>query len=310
MKSPQPNPADWQHEPERSNLLLLRTMSWISLRLGRPAGRVVLRLIAGYFLLFAPASRSASRDYLARILQRPVRWTDIYRHFFCFASTVHDRIYLLNQRFDLFQIEVEGEQLIQQALADGQGLFLVGAHMGSFEVIRALGCRHAGLQVAMVMYEENARKINRMLAAINPAAQQDVIALGKVDSMLKVNACLQQGKAIGMLADRTLDDDVMQPVMLLGDSANLPLGPFRMAAILRRPMFFMVGLYLGGNRYRIYFEPLADFSRTPRGQRQLEMQRALARYAELLEKYCQRAPYNWFNFFNFWQSASAKSKQD
>ncbi len=182
--------------------------------------------------------------------------------------------------------------------------------MGSFEVIRALGSRHAGLQVAMVMYEENARKINQMLAAINPAAQQDVIALGKVDSMLKVNACLQQGKAIGMLADRTLDDDVMQPVMLLGDSANLPLGPFRMAAILRRPVFFMVGLYLGGNRYRIHFEPLADFSRTPRGQRQLEMQRALARYAELLEKYCQRAPYNWFNFFNFWQSASAKSKQD
>ncbi|WP_025915698.1 acyl-CoA synthetase [Herminiimonas sp. CN] len=310
MKSPQQNQADWQHAPERSNMLMLRAMAWISLRLGRPAGRVVLHLIAGYFLLFAPASRAASRDYLGRILPRPVRWTDIYRHFFCFASTIHDRIYLLNQRFDLFQIEVEGEQLLRQALADGQGLFLVGAHMGSFEVIRALGCRHAGLQVAMVMYEENARKINRMLAAINPAAQQDVIALGKVDSMLKVNACLEQGKVIGMLADRTLDDDAVQPVTLLGSSANLPLGPLRMAAILRRPVFFMAGLYLGGNRYQIHFEQLADFSGTPRGQRQLEMQRALARYAQLLEKCCQRAPYNWFNFFNFWQSAAAKSKQD
>ena len=137
-----------------------------------------------------------------------------------------------------------------------------------------------------------------------------MIALGKVDSMLKVNACLQQGKAIGMLADRTLDDDVLQPVMLLGESANLPLGPFRMAAILRRPVFFMVGLYLGGNRYRIHFEPLADFSRTPRGQRQLEMQRALARYAEWPEKYCPRAPHNRFTFFNFWPSASAQTNQD
>jgi predicted LPLAT superfamily acyltransferase len=308
MKSSQP--ADWQHDPERSNLLMLRTMTWISLRLGRPAGRAVLRLIAGYFLLFAPASRAASRDYLGRILPRPVRWTDIYRHFFCFASTIHDRIYLLNQRFDLFQIEVHGEPLIQQALAEGQGLILVGSHIGSFEVIRALGCRNAGLQVAMVMYEENARKINQMLAAINPAAQQDVIALGKMDSMLKVDACLQQGKVIGMLADRTLGDDIMQPVTLLGSSADLPLGPFRMAAILRRPVFFMVGLYLGGNRYQIHFEQLADFSRTPRGQRQVEIQQAHARYAELLEKYCRRAPYNWFNFFNFWQSASAKSQQD
>ncbi|NMM25724.1 MAG: acyl-CoA synthetase [Glaciimonas sp.] len=310
MQSSPHNPPDWQHAPERSNLLMLRTMSWISLRLGRPAGRVVLRLIAGYFLLFAPAGRAASRDYLGRVLQRPVRWSDIYRHFFCFASTVHDRIYLLNRRFDLFQIEVEGEHLIQQALADadGRGLFLFGAHMGSFEVIRALGCRHAGLQVAMVMYEENARKINQMLAAINPAMQQDVIALGQIDSMLKVTACLQQGKVIGVLADRTLGDDVMQPVTLLDGSANLPLGPFRMAAILRRPVFFMVGLYMGKNRYRIHFEQLADFSNTPRGRRQIEMQQARARYAELLEKYCRRAPYNWFNFFNFWQSASDKSK--
>ena len=113
----------------------------------------------------------------------------------------------------------------------------------------------------MVMYEENARKINAMLAAINPAAQQDVIGLGHVDSMLKVNACLNAGTLVGMLADRTLNGDAMHPVALLGSPAKLPLGPFRMAAMLRRPVVFMTGLYLGGNRYAIHFETLADFSR-------------------------------------------------
>src|ERR1019366_3414168 len=102
MTSPPPNSAGWSHSPERSNMLMLRTMSWISLHLGRPVGRVVLHLIAAYFLLFAPASRAGSRQYLRRILQRPVRWSDIYKHFFWFASTIHDRVYLLNQRFDLF----------------------------------------------------------------------------------------------------------------------------------------------------------------------------------------------------------------
>lgn len=290
-------------------MLMLRMMTWISLRLGRAAGRVVLHLIAGYFLLFAPASRVSSRAYLARVLQAPVRWRDIYRHFFCFASTIHDRIYLLNQRFDLFQIEVHGEQAMLAALQGGQGLFLIGAHMGSFEVIRALGRQHGGLKVAMAMYEENARKLNQMLSAINPAAQQDVIGLGKIDSMLKVNECLEQGTLVGMLGDRTLGNDVMRAVTLCGATAHLPLGPFRMAAILRRPVFFMVGLYLGGNRYEIHFEKLADFWEIPRGQRQQEIEHSMTRYAALLEQYCRRAPYNWFNFFDFWQAAPSDARQ-
>ncbi|CAN5453804.1 acyltransferase [soil metagenome] len=302
-----PNPADWQHSPERSNMLMLRTMTWISLRLGRTAGRVVLHLIASYFLLFAPASRKASRNYLKRVLQREVDLGDIYKHFFSFASTIHDRIYLLNQRFDLFHIEVHGEQEMQQSLCDGQGLFLVGAHMGSFEVIRALGRKHVGMKVAIAMYEENARKLNQMLGAINPAAQQDVIGLGHIDSMLKINECLNAGTLVGMLGDRTLGDDVMRPVSLLGSPANLPLGPFRMAAILRRPVYFMVGLYLGGNRYEIHFEKLADFSQIAQGQRQQQIEQTMAHYAQLLEKYCRCAPYNWFNFFDFWQVPAAAS---
>ncbi len=304
MKTAQHNSTDWEQSPERSNMLMLRTMTWISLRLGRSAGRVVLHLIVAYFLLFSPASRTGSRAYLTRILQRPVRWSDMYHHFFSFASTIHDRIYLLNQRFDLFQIEAHGEKAMLASLASGQGLFLIGAHMGSFEVIRALGRKHSGMKIAIVMYEENARKLNQMLAAINPAAQQDVIGLGKIDSMLKINAYLHQGALVGMLGDRTFGNDVMRPVTLLGSPANLPLGPFRMAAILRRPVFFMVGLYLGKNRYEIHFEKLADFSEIPQGQRQQEIERTMTRYAELLEKYCRRSPYNWFNFFDFWRAAT------
>jgi predicted LPLAT superfamily acyltransferase len=76
-----------------------------------------------------------------------------------------------------------------------------------------------------------------------------------------------------------------------------------MAALLRRPVVFMVGLYLGGNRYTIHFEPLADFSDIARGQRDAAVQAAITRYAALLDHYCRKAPYNWFNFFDFWQAA-------
>lgn len=310
MTSPQTaSHTSWAHTPERSNMLMLRVMTWISLRLGRRAARGVLHLIATYFLLFAPASRRASSDYLGRALGRPARWRDLYRHFFTFAATIHDRVYLVNRRFDLFDFEVHGEDMLHRLLADGKGLFLMGAHLGSFEVIRAIGRKHQDLRVAMLMHEDNAQKINAMLAAINPEAVQDIIGLGHIDSMLKVRERLDDGGVVGMLVDRTPGNDTLYPVQILGADANLPGGPFRMAALLQRPVVFMTGLYLGGNRYAIHFESLADFPAVARGQRDAAVQAAIARYAALLDQYCRKAPYNWFNFFDFWQPAPAAIPQ-
>jgi predicted LPLAT superfamily acyltransferase len=294
--------TDWAHTPERSNMFMLRFMAWFSLHLGRSAARGVLHLIAAYFLLFAPASRRASSDYLARVFGRPAHWRELYRHLLTFSATIHDRIFLLNCRFDLFDFEVHGEKALANLIAGGNGLLLMGAHLGSFEVIRALGRKNTNLRIAIVMHEENARKINAMLAAVNPEAVQDIIGLGRVDSMLKVRERLDEGWVVGMLADRTPGNDTLYPVQILGANANLPVGPFRMAAFLQRPVVFMTGLYLGGNRYAIHFDPLADFSAIAHEQRATAVEAAITRYAALLDHYCRKAPYNWFNFFDFWQS--------
>lgn len=291
-------------------MFMLRIMTWISLRLGRRTARLVLHLIAAYFLLFAPASRRVSRQYLQRALGRPASWTDLYRHFFTFASTIHDRVYLVNRRAELFDVQVHGEEGLKRLLAAGNGLFLVGAHLGSFEVIRAVGRMEADLRVAMVMHEANAQKINSMLAAINPEAVQDIIGLGNVDAMLQVQERLDKGDVVGMLADRTTGDDAGYPVTLLGERCWLPSGPFRMAALLRRPVVFMTGLHLGGNRYAIHFDVLADFSSVTRDQREATVQQAVTRYAERLEHYCRLAPYNWFNFFDFWRPPAEAARPD
>lgn len=297
--------APWLQRKERSNMLMLRIMSWISLRLGRTVSRSVLHLIAFYFVLFSPASRRASLNYLPRALARPATWLDLYKHFFCFASTIHDRIYLINRRYDLFDIDIQGKDVIHPLIDANQGVLLMGAHLGSFEVMRAIGRQLPGLKVAMVMHEDNAQKINSILAAINPEASMDVIPLGHIDSMLQLQQRLDEGMLVGMLSDRTLGNEPMAQVELLGDTASIPSGPFRMAALLRRPVVFMVGLYMGANRYQVHFETLADFSEIPRGQREQAVNAAIARYTELLNQYTRLAPYNWFNFFDYWQSTPA-----
>ncbi|MDP3538237.1 MAG: acyl-CoA synthetase [Azonexus sp.] len=301
MSQEKPAGSEWLKQQEKSNLAILRLMVWISLTFGRGIGRLVLYGIATYYVLFAPKARRCSRDYLQRALGRWAEWSDGFRHVFSFASTIHDRIYLLNDRFNLFDIEVIGAEELHASLERQPGALLIGAHLGSFEVLRALGRGRAGLKVAILMYEENARKINATLEAINPKATEDIISLGRMDSMLQARDRLDQGYLVGMLADRSLGDDATVDCEFLGEMAPFPLGPFRMAAMLRRPVYFMTGLYLGSNRYQIHFEPLADFSETPRGERDAEIYAAQQRYADRLSHFCRLAPYNWFNFFDFWQ---------
>ena len=148
MNEDKPEKAGWQERPERSNMLMLRVMTWISLRLGRRAGRLVLYGIAAYFVLANAPARRASRDYLRRSLgAQQVGWRHIFRHFLSFASCVHDRVYLINDRFALFDIRIHNEHLISELTADQKGVFLMGAHVGSFEVLRAIGRRRPGLRV-------------------------------------------------------------------------------------------------------------------------------------------------------------------
>jgi hypothetical protein len=301
MSSGKPSAIGWMQQQERSNKAILKLMAWISLTFGRTLGRVVLYGIAVYFLFFAPTARKASREYLGRALGRWAEWSDGFRHVLSFASTIHDRIYLLNDRFDLFDIEVIGADALHASLARQPGALLMGAHLGSFEVLRAVGRGRAGLKVAMLMYEENARKINAALEAINPKATEDIIALGRMESMLEARDKLDHGYLVGMLADRGLDGDATVDCEFLGKMAPFPIGPFRMAAMLQRPVFFMTGLYLGSNRYQIHFEQLADFSETPRSEREAAMGAAQQRYVERLNHYCRLAPYNWFNFYDFWK---------
>jgi predicted LPLAT superfamily acyltransferase len=155
----------------------------------------------------------------------------------------------------------------------------------------------------MAMYEDNARKIGGILAAINPNWIPDIVSLGRIDAMLNIAERLDKGAYVGVLADRTLGEEPAQAVQFLGERAYVPTGPMRAAAILRCPVFFMVGLYRGGNRYHVAFVRVADFSATSVGSRELAVQAAIQRYVEVLESYCRSDPYNWFNFFDFWRRA-------
>ncbi|MHB8743745.1 MAG: LpxL/LpxP family acyltransferase [Sulfuricaulis sp.] len=285
---------------ERGSVFWLSVMRWLSLNLGRRLSRLVVFGIAGYFLLAVPVARRASRAYLRRCLERSVTILDQYRHFLAFASTIHDRVYLLNGRHDLFEIRTIGSESLLELQAAKKGVLLFGAHMGSFEVLRTLARDDPRLNVCMAMYPENAQKLNRALDAINPKESRDIIALGRVDAILTIHDRLATGAMVGVLADRAAGIDKYFTRSFLGAPARFPSGPFRIAAILRQPVYFMAGLYRGGNHYDVHFERLLDFSAVTSTDRDVVIGELLDSYVAVLERHCRAATFNWFNYYDFW----------
>jgi predicted LPLAT superfamily acyltransferase len=279
-------------------MAVLRVTVWLVRHLGRTLSRTLLVPVCLGFLVFRADARTASKIYLARALGRPAGLRDVLRHFFTFGTTVLDRVYLLNDEADRFDITIHGEEIVMDILAQGGGCLLFGAHHGSFEVLRLVGRRQPGLRVSLAMYEATGRKIGAALNAINPHLAPRIIGLGTPGAMIGIRDCLEQGGFVGMLADRTLASDTTVRCDFLGSPAGFPTGPARLAALLGPPVVLMVGLFRGGNRYEIHFERLA----TPasHGPDPAATRRLIASYAGRLEHYCREAPYNWFNFFDFW----------
>ncbi|HSD35858.1 MAG TPA: acyl-CoA synthetase [Rhodocyclaceae bacterium] len=299
----------WTTRSERGSLWAVRLMIRLSLTLGRWPTRPILWLIAVYFVCAAPEARRASRDYLSRVFGRKASLWQVFRHFLCFSITVHDRVFILNDQGNLFDIRMHGEEAMHTMNDQHGGLLLFGAHMGSFDALRAAARNLSERRITMAMYEENARQISQMLADINPAAAREILPLGRFDSMLQVQERLAAGEIVGILADRSFGKSEMRLTPVLGTEAPLPISAFRMAALLRVPVFFMVSLYRGGNRYDVHFEQLADFTDYPPAEKEAVMEEARRNYADLLTRFCHEAPYNWFNFFEFWNARTASSVQ-
>ena len=311
--------GDWARAPERSNMLALRFIVFMALVCGRHVTRLLLPPIALYFLLFAPAQRRHIKRYLFRAIGPQAGWVDGFRLLHAFASTVLDRVYFLRGRLDLFKVSIEGNAPIDAEIARGRGAFLLGAHIGSFEALGA--CKQqthqCNLRLAMLMYPDNAQRITAVLNTIAVSElRPHVIALGRPHSMLALRDWLDGGGLGGMLADRTLPGSEDQPAHQRGNNIVLPFlgqpavfndGPFRLAALLRRKVFFMAGLYGGGARYDVRFDPLADFGEpvcSP-AEREARIRAAVEAYVARLEALCRAYPYNWFNFHDFWLEDAA-----
>jgi len=300
--------GDWTQAPERGSPGLLALIVGIARRVPRVVARALLYPIVLYFVLFSPRQARASRQFLARVLPREPRWSDVFRHYLTFAGMLLDRVYWLSPTAPDIAVRVHGAEAVADLLnGSDRGLIVVGSHLGSFEALRGAGAAVTGRRVRPLMYVANARKVQRVLDAINPALVGEVISAGRADTMLQIHAALAAGDIVGILADRSPFEERSVTAPFMGTPASLPVGAYRLAALADVPVVFGCAV-LDGSGYSMFFHDMGRPAGRSRAERAAWIDGAAQRFAALLEQHARAWPYNWFNFYDFWQGGGARGE--
>ncbi|MCG5529941.1 lipid A biosynthesis acyltransferase [Halorhodospira halochloris] len=292
--------SGWQ-QYERGSPSAVRFMRWAARRLGRVPARLLLYPITLYFFVTSRQGRTASYDFLRRILDRSPTWRDVFRHMHTFAAVILDRVYFILGDVERFDVQVHGYSEVANKMGE-RGAVMLGTHLGSFDAVRCMAIMGYSVELKVMMHYEQNQYITQALEALNPSIAETVIPIGREDSLLQAMEWVERGGCIGLLGDRVTSVRRACQCEFLGGHALFPTGPWWLARRLEVPVILFFGIYRGGKRYDIYLEELEW---PEQYQDSKEIERVLAqRYAYRVEHYVREAPYNWFNFYPFWVDGS------
>jgi predicted LPLAT superfamily acyltransferase len=290
----------------------------VYLLFGRQVLQFFLYPVVSYYWLVNSSKRQASRQYLQRVsaylsvqglpgqkLQGSLY--DSYRHFVSFSNALIDKLAALSGSISLQDIEYKGREAIAEHLRQGQGLLLLGSHLGNLEMLRAIASLRAEVTINVLVHTKHALKFNALLNRNAPSSR---VNLMQVTSMNAATAMIFQdkidaGELVVIAADRTpvTGQNRVSRAVFLGYPAPFPQGPFILASLLKCPVYTLFCLkHQHQHRQFIYFDHFSDRIVLPRKNREPALQKYVQDYADRLQHYCLKEPLQWFNFYDFWQA--------
>ena len=306
--------ATWATTAERGSAGALHAMAWLYRRFGRSVSIPLMTPIAAYFLLRDGKSRRASLQYLRRlhawpegrqVFEREPGLLESLRHFREFAINIFDRLCVWTGKGDRIEIRDDGSEHLFRLAQERRGAILLGAHLGSFDMLRVLSERQK-LTVNVIMFTRHVAQLTSFFERLHPGGRLRVIQLdpGSIRSIFEIKACIDRGEFVGILGDRIGPGERgrVATASFLGRPARFPLGPFLLAGLLGCPVLLSLCLRTGDARYETVVKPLTQGDVVPRAEREKRARELLEAYARSLEEACCRAPRQWFNFYDFWDA--------
>ena len=193
-----------------------------------------------------------------------------------------------------------------------QGFVIFCSHLGDIEALRAVYTKTDEHVINSIAFTEHAENFNRMIKSLSPDAEVNVISTKSIgpDTAILLKEKIDNNEIVAIAADRvptqTLAKHTENRVVettFLGQKANLPQGPFVLASVLKCPVVLVFGLKNPKtHKIDIVCKDFAKQIIIDRKQRELSVKRYADAYAKVLEELCLEYPYQWFNFYDFFNT--------
>lgn len=299
-----------------------RFMLWAVCHLPLPLVEFFTAVICFFFWIGAKPVRARSRiylDHLAKFQNKRRDFFGTYKHILSFALSMVEKLLGWKGSIGLNQVEPQNDdlQMLVDHLEKGEGAFLICSHLGNMEMLRSLTGyggfhTHRNFEIFPVVNFSGTSKFNALLRELNPWLMDHVIDANNigVDTAIKMKEHIAEGNLVSIAGDRTSAHarDRKIETNFLGEVANFPEGSFSLAGILNAPVYFIFGIRKHDFNIKSTYEMHVVRAKTSldcsRKERPERLKALLQEYTQMLERFCVAHPYQWYNFYNFWEKNS------
>ncbi len=299
--------TEWASKPESGSLVGLKIGIFFLKLMGPGLFKFLLRPIVFFHYIFDSSARRASEKFLRYIDNNSEHGIEInpFRHYYEFAEGIADRIAIRAGIMKDIKLNWQGKSNILEYIRQGKGGLIFSGHIGNIDALRVYSSKLKKTKIHALMFQKNSSKINSVFNELSPGVESLVIPIEKlsIPAVYRMQNIIDRGEFIGVLPDRaaTGTENRVTQTEFLGRRVSFPHGPWILASLLEAPVVLIFTVKTGRSEFSVFCEDFEKKVVLPRQNREEAIRGYVERYAERLEYYTLRYPYQWFNFYDIWQ---------
>jgi predicted LPLAT superfamily acyltransferase len=306
------NSNHWSEQREAARGFFLKITFWLFKILPGEILRIVAAIVALFYWAFSSKTRRESRKFL---LRAGVKKPNVFKHIFSFSIALVEKMEVWGGKVRRDKLSARGDTAdLVDRLRRGEGAILICSHLGNIELLRSFahsGQTALGREVSLISivdFDQTAR-FNRMIKEVNPSSMTRLISSNAITpaTIVELQEQITSGGLAVIAGDRTSANSPDRAVCtpFLGKNARFPYGVFLLCALLEAPIYFIFALREKDICFRPSYFMIAHShivkSALTRKERQKQIEKMASGYAALLEIYAKNKPYQWYNFYDFWE---------
>jgi predicted LPLAT superfamily acyltransferase len=286
----------------KGNPLGYRIFVFVLRKLGVVPAYILLRFVAFYYFLFSWSTSSAIYDYFReRLGFSPVKaWLKIYSNYYILGQTLIDKITVMASLPNPFTFVFEGEENLHDIAAQGKGGILLSAHIGSWEAAGHL-LHRLRTRINVVMFDGEHQNIKKYMTSVTGGPNFNVIVIkNDMSHVYAIGDALAKNELVCLHADRFLPGNktIVRPI--LGSDAEIPEGPFAMAAAFNVPVSVVFGFKETMRHYHLFGS--TPLLRRPDESKPEFRERLINAFIAEVDQKIRMYPEQWFNYYKFWKN--------